>query len=250
MPRHTGALLGTVKPSPLASGVALALAAGALAFGSPGPGSAAARTGESFGTSSRASPEAARSRVVELRLRRAVRRLPVANEMRRGYDRDRFRHWIDANGDCQDTRDEVLDAESRVAVSGCSIDAGEWRSYYDGEVWTDSSDVDIDHVVALAEAWDSGARRWNATTRRRYANDLADARTLVAVTDNVNQSKSDQDPAEWLPALNKCRYVRQWVAVKLRWSLTVDRPEKRALRRRVSSCSNAWVRVSKARIGH
>ncbi len=97
--------------------------------------------------------------VVKMRLRRAVTKLPVAAERRRGYDRDKFRHWIDANGDCQDTRDEVLDAESRVEVSGCDIAAGRWRSYYDGEVWTDASDVDIDHLVPLAEAWDSGARQ-------------------------------------------------------------------------------------------
>lgn len=191
---------------------------------------------------------ASRSRVVKVRLRRAVKRLPVATERRRGYDRDKFRHWIDANGDCQDTR-EVLDAESRVAVSGCDIDTGRWRSYYDGQVWTDASDVDIDHLVPLAEAWDSGAKRWNAGTRKRFANDLGDGRSLVAVTDSVNQSKSDQDPAEWLPARNKCTYVRQWAAVKIRWSLAVDRAEKRTLRRRASECTNTVVKARKAKIG-
>ena len=73
--------------------------------------------------------------------------------------------------------------------------------------WTSSSDVDIDHLVPLKEAWDSGAERWGAATRERYANDLGDPRTLVAVTDNVNQSKGDQDVADWLPEFNHCRYV-------------------------------------------
>ena len=185
-----------------------------------------------------------------MRLRRAVRRLPVAAERRRGYDRDKFRHWVDADGDCQDTRDEVLDAESLTDVSGCDISTGEWRSYYDGAMWTDASDVDIDHMVPLAEAWDSGARRWTAGTRTRYSNDLRDPRPLVAVTDNVNQSKSDQDPAEWMPRLGTCRYVREWVAVKVRWRLSVNRPEKRTLRNLAGSCANTIVTVRRAKVVH
>ena len=133
-------------------------------------------------------------------------------------------------------------------MSGCDLTTGGWRSYYDGEVWTDSSDVDIDHLVPLAEAWDSGARRWTAGTRTRFANDLRDPRPLVAVTDNVNQSKSDQDPAEWMPELGRCRYVREWVAVKIRWRLTVNRPEKKALRNQADTCANTFVRVRRAKV--
>ena len=161
------------------------------------------------------------------RLRAAVRSLPVAAEATTGYDRDLFKHWVDADGDCRDTRDEVLAAESRVPVSGCDVTAGEWLSPYDRATWTASSDVDIDHLVPLKEAWDSGASVWDATTRERYANDLGDPRSLVAVTDNVNQSKGDRDVAEWLPAYGRCTYVRQWTAVKLRWRLSVDSLERR-----------------------
>ena len=93
----------------------------------------------------------------------------------------------------------------------------------------DSIGFDIDHLVPLAEAWDSGAGGGPPAPGERYANDLGDPRTLVAVTASANRSKSDQDPAEWLPALGQCRYVRQWVAVKIRWSLKVDAAEKRAL---------------------
>ncbi|MGZ5405880.1 MAG: HNH endonuclease family protein, partial [Nocardioides sp.] len=187
-------------------------------------------------------------KTVKMRLRRAVTRLPVATEQRRGYDRDKFRHWVDANGDCQDTRDEVLAAESRTEVSGCDITTGRWRSYYDGQEWTSSSDVDIDHLVPLAEAWDSGAHRWTTDTRERFANDLHDLRSLAAVTDNANQSKSDQDPAEWMPQLGKCRYVREWVAVKIRWRLNVNRPEKRALHRRAGNCQDTVVKVHRATV--
>jgi hypothetical protein len=176
-----------------------------------------------------------------LRLRAAVRALPVADETPDGYDRDLFKHWVDADHDCQDTREEVLVAESRVPIDGCTVTTGEWFSWYDRETWTQASDVDIDHLVPLKEAWDSGARRWDADTRERYANDLGDPRTLVAVTDNVNQSKGDRDVAEWLPDYSVCRYVRQWVAVKLRWSLTVDAAERATLRDHARHCRNRVV---------
>lgn len=186
--------------------------------------------------------------LVRVRLRRAVRNLDVARETRRGYDRDRFQHWVDADGDCQDTRDEVLDAESRIEVSGCDIQSGTWRSRYDGVVVRDSSELDIDHLVPLAEAWDSGARRWTSGTRKRFANDLRDRRSLVAVTASSNRSKSDQDPSEWLPSRAVCGYVRSWVAVKIRWSLRVDRPEKRELVSLAADCTNRVVEVRKARV--
>ena len=186
--------------------------------------------------------------VVQVRLVRAVEALPVAAETRAGYDRDKFRLWVDADGDCQDTRDEVLAAESLVKVGGCDIQAGRWRSYYDGVVTRRSSGFDIDHLVPLAEAWDSGARRWDADTRQRYANDLRDSRTLVAVTASSNRSKSDRDPAEWLPRLDKCRYVRQWVAVKIRWSLKVNAAEKRTLLSRASHCADVVLTVRRASI--
>jgi hypothetical protein len=192
-------------------------------------------------------------RRISVRLREAIRQLTVRGETRAGYDRDKFSDWVDADGDCLDTRDEVLRAESTTTTTGgaCDVTGGRWVSYYDGLIWRSDDDVDIDHLVALAEAWDSGAKRWNAETRDRYANDLGDARTLLAVTDNVNQSKGDQDVAEWLPPRRAvhCRYVRTYVAVKVRWSLRVDRPERRALTREARSCSNSVLHVDKARIG-
>ena len=243
-----------------AAGVALTLTAAAMAVGpAAGPdqvtasaATAAAQPAAATSTTVSAAPlgtATAKAVTVKLRLREAVRRLPVAAETRSGYDREKFNHWIDADGDCQDTRAEVLAAESTVSVSGCDISTGRWESYYDEKVWTDSADVDIDHMVPLAESWDSGAKRWDPETRERFANDLHDPRPLIAVTDNVNQSKSDQDPAEWMPQFGQCTYVRQWVAVKIRWSLEVDRAEKRALRRHAVNCQNTLVKVNKAKIG-
>jgi len=179
----------------------------------------------------------------------AISDLPVASEVRTGYDRDLFPHWVDADGDGCDTRREVLisEADDPVTVgSSCSLSGGRWFSYYDRVSWTDSGRIDIDHVVPLAEAWDSGARNWTATQRQSYANDLGDYRTLVGVTDSVNQSKGDQDPAEWMPTYDKCRYIREWVAVKIRWRLSVDSGEGAALQSLSSGCANSTITVTRA----
>jgi hypothetical protein len=165
--------------------------------------------------------------------RQLLYRLTVTSEAGSStYDRSYFPHWIDADGDGCNTREEVLIAESRVTVypgSGCSVTRGKWYSWYDGATWTYASDVDIDHVIALKEAWESGARKWSLTDRRRFANDLGYRWSLDAVTDNVNQSKSDRDPAQWLPAINKCTYAMHWTGVKYRWRLTIDSAEKSKL---------------------
>ena len=180
----------------------------------------------------------------------AISDLTTASEVRTGYDRALFPHWVDADGDGCSTRNEVLLAEADAAptVSGtCTLSGGRWYSYYDRVSWTNASDVDIDHMVPLAEAWDSGARTWTTATRQVYANDLGDYRTLVGVTDNVNQAKGDQDVAEWLPTYDKCRYLREYVAVKHRWRLTVDSAEKSAMQSLASTCTNSTITVTLAR---
>ena len=164
-------------------------------------------------------------------------RLTVASESGSStYERTYFKQWIDTNGDCQDTRAEVLIAESKATPSysssrHCTVTKGNWYSYYDGATWTNPADVDIDHMVPLKEAWESGARRWSSTNRTRYANDLGLSATLVAVTDNVNQSKGDRDPASWLPprTSTRCTYAIQWVQVKYRWRLTINSTERSTL---------------------
>jgi len=183
-------------------------------------------------------------------LRQAITDLKVAKEVRTGYDRDLFPHWVDADGDGCDTRDEVLIAEAVDPVTvgdGCSLSGGRWFSYYDHVSWTDPGRIDIDHLVPLAEAWDSAARSWSTKTRQAYANDLGDHRTLVGVTDTVNESKGDRDPAEWMPEHGTCRYLREWVAVKHRWRLKVDRVERRSLRSLSADCKNVTITVTLAR---
>lgn len=190
-----------------------------------------------------ASAPSAEAATKQARVQYAIKNLlPVRDETNSGYDRARFSHWTDANGDCQNTRAEVLVQESKTSTTGgCTIKTGKWVSYYDRRTWTRASDVDIDHLVPLAEAWGSGAKQWTADTRKRFANDLTDKRALVAVTDDVNQAKGAKDPADWLPRYDRCRYVREWVAVKLRWKLTVNSAEKKALLRVQANCTNPTI---------
>jgi hypothetical protein len=192
-------------------------------------------------------PSVAAAETYSAPLAEAVADLPVATEVRTGYSRDKFTHWIDADGDGCNTRYEVLDVESETSITCSNVSGGRWFSYYDRVSWTAPSDVDIDHMVPLAEAWDSGARTWSASVRRAFANDLGDSRSLVGVTDNVNQAKGDKDIAQWLPEFSKCRYLREFVAVKIRWRLKVDAGEKAAMRSLAKRCPDATITVTRAR---
>ncbi|GGM25504.1 HNH endonuclease family protein [Dactylosporangium sucinum] len=156
-----------------------------------------------------------------------------------GYSRDLFPHWITISGSCN-TRETVLkrDGSSVVTDSACAATSGRWYSPYDGATWTAASDVDIDHVVPLAEAWRSGASSWTTAKRQSFANDLTRPQ-LIAVTDNVNQSKGDQDPSTWQPPLAsyRCTYARMWIAVKYYWGLTLQSSEKTALQSMLNTCA-------------
>ncbi|MFI2435590.1 HNH endonuclease family protein [Streptomyces sp. NPDC018693] len=164
--------------------------------------------------------------------------LTVAAENRTGYSRDLFPHWITISGTCN-TRETVLkrDGQNVVTSSTCAATSGSWYSPYDGATWYAASDVDIDHLVPLAEAWDSGAGSWTTARRQAFANDLTRPQ-LIAVTDNVNQAKGDQDPATWMPSRTayRCTYVRAWVQVKYYYGLSVDPAEKTALTTYLNNC--------------
>lgn len=173
--------------------------------------------------------------------------LMVAPENTSTYDRSYFKAWIDADRDGCDTRAEVLQSETRAPTDGgCPVRTGNWYSYYDAATWVLASDVDVDHMVPLSEAWDSGAWAWTAAQREAFANDLDWSPSLVAVTDNVNQSKGDRDPAQWMPpaASATCQYVTEWVTVKYRWSLDVDQAELSKLSSELSTtCAGATTTV-------
>jgi hypothetical protein len=155
-----------------------------------------------------------------------------------GYSRDLFPHWHTVSGTCN-TREQVLkrDGTNVVTDSSCAATSGRWYSPYDGATWTASGDVDIDHVVPLANAWRTGARSWTTAKREDFANDLSGPQ-LIAVTDNVNQAKGDQSPDTWKPPLTSywCTYARMWVGSKYKWALTVNTAEKSALTSMLNTC--------------
>ena len=155
-----------------------------------------------------------------------------------GYTRTKFPHWITISGTCN-TRETALqrDGENVQTNAECQATSGSWTSPYDGATWTLASDLDIDHMVPLAQAWRSGANTWTTAQRRKFANDL-DSSQLWAVTDNVNQAKGDKDPAQWLPPLAsfRCTYARSWIDVKFRYALNTDAAEKSALERLLDTC--------------
>ncbi|MGW0363303.1 HNH endonuclease family protein [Streptomyces sp. NPDC002990] len=163
---------------------------------------------------------------------------PRAEGSSSGYSRDLFPHWSTVSGTCN-TRESVLkrDGVNVVQDSSCAAVSGSWYSEYDGATWTAASDLDIDHVVALAEAWRSGANSWTTSKRQQFANDLSRPQ-LIAVTDDVNQAKSDLDPAEWMPSRTayRCTYARMWVHVKQYWGLSMDSSEKTALVNVLNGC--------------
>ncbi|MEU1918344.1 HNH endonuclease family protein [Streptomyces massasporeus] len=183
-----------------------------------------------------------------LPLSEAVAQLPLGTESRDGYTRESFRHWNagDNPTDGCHTRAEVLIHEAVEAPTvgpNCRLENGRWLSYYDGVSVTSASGLDIDHMVPLAEAWDSGASAWTAQRREQYANDQGQEASLVAVTARSNRSKSDQDPAQWLPpaADAHCRYAAEWVATKLRWDLAADEGELAALGELADVCPGQTV---------
>jgi hypothetical protein len=153
--------------------------------------------------------------------------LIVAEDYLTGYDRSLFKHWIDADKNGCDTRAEVLIQEALVAPKKgkkCALTGGKWMSAYDGKITTSASGLDIDHLVPLAEAWRSGAWAWTPKEREKFANDLTDKRVLSAVTASINRSKGDKDVVNWLPSLSY-KYVCDWIAVKSKYKLTIDKAE-------------------------
>lgn len=154
-----------------------------------------------------------------------------------GYSRDRFPHWRKAGSNC-DVRDTVLARDGKdVKKDGCNVTSGVWLSLYDGVTVTSPTEVDIDHMVPLANAWRSGADAWDDDKRGDFANDL-DRPQLFAVTASSNRSKGDQDPSQWKPPSPAywCQYAKDWILVKSYWQLTVTKAEKSALAEMLGTC--------------
>ena len=161
-----------------------------------------------------------------------------------GYSREEFPHWSDATEFGWEGFEEACDAREaalirdgkRVEVADyCEVDSGRWRDPYTTTVYTDPLDIDIDHVVPLANAWRSGADSWTDEEREAYANDPA---VLLAVEDNANQSKGDKGPEAWKPPNQEiwCDYAKQWIEIKTGYDLTATPHERQALEEMLGTC--------------
>ncbi len=153
------------------------------------------------------------------------------------YNRKDYRHWIDEDRDCQNTRNEVLIQESLEPVTyksskGCKVSSGKWYGSFTGKSFTNPRQLDIDHFVPLKEAHESGAHSWSKSRKRDYANDMSHPDHLIAVALGANRSKGAKDPAEWMPPDQTYwrQYAKAWAGIKIRWNLTADRDEIAVLR--------------------
>ncbi len=148
------------------------------------------------------------------------------------YDRDLYGSWIDTDGDCQNTRQELLAQLSTAAVQwnakGCTANFGRWLDPYSGKTFTNARDLDIDHIVPLAYAHAHGAALWDRDKRRAFAND---ARNLFAVDAGLNRAKGAQGPTEWMPPATafQCQYLLHFDRVMKLYGLDYDPAEARQM---------------------
>ncbi len=174
-----------------------------------------------------------------------------------GYDRDLFgTGWTDTDNNTCSTREDILRRDLRPVIvlagtGGCRVIAGTLADPYSGttltlgEGGTSGDDIQIDHVVALSDAWQKGAQQWSSSKRVDFANHPLE---LLATDGPTNAAKSDGDTASWLPPNKsyRCTFVARQISIKARFGLWVTAAEKAAMERVLSTCSDQKVITSAA----
>jgi|GEM_PF-2933083 len=173
--------------------------------------------------------------------------IPTISEILSGlpdYDRDEWSHWSDDDGDCQNTRHEVLIIESLESVTfkdndSCTVEYGKWIDKYTGNEIAEASALDVDHMIPLHNAHISGGWKWSSSKRKTFANYLAYENHLIAVTASANRQKGSRSPDEWKPGLTSywCQYGLDWINIKLEWNLSVTSSEWTALQGMLATCA-------------
>ena len=162
-----------------------------------------------------------------------------------GYSREIFEHWSRANDFGWDAPETSCDAREAALIrdgenvevgSGCKVTSGSWYDPYTTNTYTDPQEIDIDHIVPLANAYRSGASSWSDEERERYANDPD---VLLSVEDDANQQKGDKGPEAWKPPNEDeyCDYATRWISIKFKYDLTVNPDEKAELEDMLGACA-------------
>lgn len=157
----------------------------------------------------------------------------TASNAAENYNRSNWKHWIDADRDCQNTRHEILIESSQTPVIfknelECTVKIGKWLDPYTGKTITDASKIDIDHIVPLSEAHKTGGAKWDAKTKKKFANDPLN---LIATENRINRQKSDKAPHQWKPPNSQyhCEYAQRWRIIKDKYRLEYEYEEMIAL---------------------
>jgi hypothetical protein len=156
------------------------------------------------------------------------------------YNRSDWRHWIDDDGDCQNTRHELLISTSSKAVKfktsdQCNVLSGSWYDPYSGRNYSTSTDLDLDHVVPLKFAHGHGGDIWSKDRKQQFANDLDN---LLLVSASLNRQKGAKGLDEWLPPNHsyRCDYIAHFNAVMNKYQLNYIPSEQRIVDKMVKAC--------------
>lgn len=160
-----------------------------------------------------------------------VAALPTAGERNVEYSRSEWRHWSDLDGNGCDTREDVLIASGsnvKTDPKTCKVLSGTWNEPYEPSTTTDSSSLDIDHVVSLGWAARNGGQDWPSDKKQQFAND---PNNLFIASASENRSKSDKGPSGYLPPNEDflCEFATRYATVVAAYSLTIPQPDKAAL---------------------
>lgn len=148
------------------------------------------------------------------------------------YHRKEWKHWIDKDSNCLNTRHEILKSRSLTRVTfkknGCQVKAGKWADYYYPEYHLLASDVDIDHLVPLKNAHLTGGANWSSKDKETFAND---PENLVITKRSYNRKKSDKGIDGWLPVHQTyaCKYITDWKKIKKKYNLQLSQAEKNTI---------------------
>lgn len=161
--------------------------------------------------------------------------LNIQAESESNYDRNDYKYnffgWEDDDNNCLNTRHEILKSKSLeppvLSSNGCTVLMGLWHDPYTNRMIENPKEVDIDHIVPLKEAHQSGAHAWDKTLKVEFTNDFYKSRNLIPVWNSINRSKGPLEPHQWLPPNSDfhCEYINRWVYTKWTWGLSMDNNE-------------------------